>query len=292
MPVVLHADVPCESVPGGATYQTLVGDSQGSTAIRIGIQTSPPGYRTFLHSHPYMQVITVLEGRGEAWMQDFDRLIALTPGVTLVIPANVQHWFGASGSEPLKVYGVPAAPHRIVHLYQEVGDDGASELPDNPHRVSRLPMSASGTGLPVRDVRGYGESWRMSGLATARGCGTPYALQFSANASVRWALRRVGAASASELATGAGRGRASSSSCSGGPRSTCARRSCGRSGRFWRLSRAGTFEAFFDALAAMSETAHLVQMFDSTVVRAHVSAGGGSQPQHAATVHDQPSWRR
>jgi transposase len=45
--------------------------------------------------------------------------------------------------------------------------------------------------------------------------------------------------------------------------------------RFWRLSRSGTFEAFFDALAAMSETAHLVQMFDSTVMRAHVSAAGG-----------------
>jgi transposase len=44
--------------------------------------------------------------------------------------------------------------------------------------------------------------------------------------------------------------------------------------RFWRLSRAGTFEAFFDALAAISGTAHLVQMFDSTVVRAHVSAAG------------------
>src|SRR5450830_2188431 len=42
--------------------------------------------------------------------------------------------------------------------------------------------------------------------------------------------------------------------------------------RFWRLSQSGTFEAFFDALAALSETAHLVQMFDSTVVRAHVSA--------------------
>jgi transposase len=44
--------------------------------------------------------------------------------------------------------------------------------------------------------------------------------------------------------------------------------------RFWRLSRAGVFEAFFDALAGMSRTAHLVQMFDSTVVRAHVSAAG------------------
>ena len=44
--------------------------------------------------------------------------------------------------------------------------------------------------------------------------------------------------------------------------------------RFWRLSRSGVFEAFFEALAGMSETAQLVQMFDSTVVRAHVSAAG------------------
>ena len=44
--------------------------------------------------------------------------------------------------------------------------------------------------------------------------------------------------------------------------------------RFWRLSQAGVFEAFFDALAATSQTAHLVQMFDATVVRAHVSAAG------------------
>ena len=44
--------------------------------------------------------------------------------------------------------------------------------------------------------------------------------------------------------------------------------------RFWRLSQAGVFEAFFEALAGMSRTAHLVQLFDSTVVRAHVSAAG------------------
>ena len=44
--------------------------------------------------------------------------------------------------------------------------------------------------------------------------------------------------------------------------------------RFWRLSQTGVFEAFFEALAALSGTAHLVQMFDSTTVRAHVSAAG------------------
>ena len=55
--------------------------------------------------------------------------------------------------------------------------------------------------------------------------------------------------------------------------------------RFWRLSQTGTFEAFFEALASLSETAHLVQMFDSTVVRAHVSAAGakgGRTPRRSA----------
>ncbi len=44
--------------------------------------------------------------------------------------------------------------------------------------------------------------------------------------------------------------------------------------RFWRLAQSGFFKAFFEALAENSETAHLVVMFDSTVVRAHVSAAG------------------
>jgi transposase len=44
--------------------------------------------------------------------------------------------------------------------------------------------------------------------------------------------------------------------------------------RFWRLTRSGVFEAFFQLLAETSESAHVVQMFDSTVVRAHVSAAG------------------
>ena len=55
--------------------------------------------------------------------------------------------------------------------------------------------------------------------------------------------------------------------------------------RFDRLSKAGVFEAFFDTLASMSASAHLIQMFDSTVVRAHVSAAGakgGSMIRHLA----------
>jgi transposase len=57
--------------------------------------------------------------------------------------------------------------------------------------------------------------------------------------------------------------------------------------RLWRLSQTGTFEAFFQALAGCSQTAGLIQMFDSTTVRAHVSAAGakgGSKIRRSAAL--------
>src|SRR3954452_5543077 len=44
--------------------------------------------------------------------------------------------------------------------------------------------------------------------------------------------------------------------------------------RFWRLSRSGVFEAFFQMLADLSQTARLVQRFDSMTGFSHVSAAG------------------
>ena len=55
--------------------------------------------------------------------------------------------------------------------------------------------------------------------------------------------------------------------------------------RFSRLSKSGVFEAFFQALAECSKSAHLVQFVDSTTARAHVSAAGekgGSRAKRSA----------
>jgi len=49
--------------------------------------------------------------------------------------------------------------------------------------------------------------------------------------------------------------------------------------RFWRLSQNGVLMAFFEALADLSQTKGLVNMFDSTVIRAHVSAAGAKGGQ-------------
>ncbi len=44
--------------------------------------------------------------------------------------------------------------------------------------------------------------------------------------------------------------------------------------RFDRLGKAGVFEDYLSILAGLDEGAHLIAMFDSTVIRAHVSAAG------------------
>ena len=67
--VIRQSERPVVDFPGGATYRTLIGDDNGAEIpIRTGIQTSQPGYATRVHSHPYVEVLTVLDGHGEAWL--------------------------------------------------------------------------------------------------------------------------------------------------------------------------------------------------------------------------------
>ena len=44
--------------------------------------------------------------------------------------------------------------------------------------------------------------------------------------------------------------------------------------RFDRLGKSGVFEDYFSILAGLDEGDHIIQLFDSTVIRAHVSAAG------------------
>ena len=117
MKIVHHDDVPKEDFPGGATYQTLVGDDEGSTEVRIGIQTSPPGYATPHHSHPYTEILTILEGTGEAWIEGRDERIPLKPGMTVVLPAQLRHGFEVTGEADLVTYGLHVSPDRLVDIH-------------------------------------------------------------------------------------------------------------------------------------------------------------------------------
>ena len=114
--IINHDEVARETFPGGATYQTLVGDDAGSIPVRCGIQTSPPGYATPNHSHPYVEIVTVLEGSGEAWIVGDSDKIEISDGVTIIFPANTAHGFRVTGDARLVTYGIHSSPDRIVKI--------------------------------------------------------------------------------------------------------------------------------------------------------------------------------
>jgi mannose-6-phosphate isomerase-like protein (cupin superfamily) len=65
-----------------------------------------------------MEALTILDGEGEAWIEGGEPF-PIAPGMTLVFPAHVKHWFRAVGSAPLKTCGVHVSPHRIVIVHEE-----------------------------------------------------------------------------------------------------------------------------------------------------------------------------
>jgi quercetin dioxygenase-like cupin family protein len=113
--VIREAERPLVDFPGGATYRAIIGDDTGDgVPIRTGIQTSQPGYQTRLHSHPYVETLTVISGRGEAWLDGDAGRVTLEPGVTVVLPANRPHAFRVTGDEPLVTLGIHTFGKRLV----------------------------------------------------------------------------------------------------------------------------------------------------------------------------------
>jgi quercetin dioxygenase-like cupin family protein len=114
--VIREDERPVVDFVGGATYRTIIGDDIGEgLPIRTGIQTSQPGYQTRVHCHPYVETLTVVEGRGEAWLDGEAERIALEPGVTVVLPANRNHAFRVVGDQPLVTFGIHTYGKRIVN---------------------------------------------------------------------------------------------------------------------------------------------------------------------------------
>jgi putative monooxygenase len=122
--VVRLADAETVVFGPDAVYQLLVGDDEGTTPVRVGIQTSEPGYEASLHAHPYLEILHVLAGRGEFWLEGEEgRPHALGPGDTVALPPGIRHSFRAVGAEPLRTLGIHASPRRIVEYRDERGTD-------------------------------------------------------------------------------------------------------------------------------------------------------------------------
>jgi quercetin dioxygenase-like cupin family protein len=120
--VIREDERPVVTFVGGATYRPIIGEDTGAgVPLRTGIQTSPPAYATRLHSHPYVETLTVIEGRGEVWLDGEAGTVAMEPGVTIVIPADRVHGFRVLGERNLVTLGIHASGKRIVNYKDAPG---------------------------------------------------------------------------------------------------------------------------------------------------------------------------
>jgi quercetin dioxygenase-like cupin family protein len=113
--VIRLEDTPIVTFGPDSFYQPIIGDDEGTTPIRTGIQTAQPGYVAPVHSHPYLEVLHILDGTAEAWIdgQDESRVL-LGRGDTIALPPNVPHAFRVVGDRELRLLGTHASPRRIV----------------------------------------------------------------------------------------------------------------------------------------------------------------------------------
>ena len=105
-------------------YQPIIGDAEGSTPLRTGIQTAQPGYEAPVHSHPYLEVLHILDGEAEAWIDgQEDRAVRLRRGDTIALPPHSPHAFRVVGDQALRLLGTHASPKRIVSYKDGAGSD-------------------------------------------------------------------------------------------------------------------------------------------------------------------------
>ena len=98
-----------------AIYQPIIGDDEGTTPVRTGIQTSQPGYQAPMHSHPYIEILHILDGTAEAWFEGHeDAKVRLEKGDTITLPPGEAHTFRVVGDTPLRLLGTHVSPKRIV----------------------------------------------------------------------------------------------------------------------------------------------------------------------------------
>ena len=128
-----------ETVPiaPNSHYRPIVGDAEGTTPIRTGIQTCEPGYVAATHSHPYLEILHIVEGTAEVWLEGEEAgKTRLETGDTVMLPPNVPHAFATAGAARMRLLGTHVSSKRIVNYKDRATDahgypvlDPATNLP-------------------------------------------------------------------------------------------------------------------------------------------------------------------
>lgn len=101
-------DLPVEEWRAGVKTRMLVSAQNGAMQLCLFEQWVTPGNGAPTHSHPVEEVLTVLSGEAEMWL-DQQKMVVNT-GQSLIVPAGRLHGFRNCGAVTLHLHAVLASP--------------------------------------------------------------------------------------------------------------------------------------------------------------------------------------
>jgi mannose-6-phosphate isomerase-like protein (cupin superfamily) len=108
MQIVDHNRQPLEEWRPGVTTRMRVSAVTGTMQLCLFEQFCEPGRGAPTHLHAVEEVLTVLDGTAEIWLDD--ERGTLTTGQSIVVPAGQRHGFRNVGQTTLHVQATLAAP--------------------------------------------------------------------------------------------------------------------------------------------------------------------------------------
>lgn len=129
MGMIDHERQPREDWRPGVQTRMRVSATTGAAQLCMFEQWCDPGLGAPTHLHAVEEVLTVLAGRAEIWLEDGRQ--TLTAGQSLVVPAGYRHGFKNCGDTTLHVLATLAAPI-FEAAYDDEHEVPRRWLPDIP----------------------------------------------------------------------------------------------------------------------------------------------------------------
>ena len=108
MQVIDHESQSREEWRPGVTTRMQVSAVTGSVQLCVFQQWCAPGKGAPTHLHAVEEILTVLDGEAEMWLED--ERANLTAGQSILVPAGRKHGFRNIGTGTLHVQATLAAP--------------------------------------------------------------------------------------------------------------------------------------------------------------------------------------